>query len=183
MKIGRRIYYELATGNTILDTGERSGAVVETTVEQDCATYSALAEHVPSTVGCLQLEYGEYSQDFVSCNGYRIDISGETPSLLFSYPISEISESLMVYRSPLSRELVEQDRGLESSSARHSLCKTNVTIRPMFQIRGIANACITRFSNGESGITDIVDSYGMSQEDSDLVLAEIYASRPDIDLT
>jgi len=182
MQIGRRIYYELSTGNVILDTGERLGDVIETTTEQDRASYTALSERVPSTVGCLRLEYGEFAQNFAANNGYRVDISGETPSLLFSYPNSEISESLMVYHPPQSRELVEPDRVLEPSSARHSLCIGNVTIRPMFQIRVIANACITRFSNGESGITDIVDSYGMSQEDSDLVLAEIYASRPDIEL-
>ena len=52
--------------------------------------------------------------------------------------------------------------------------------KPMYQIRIIANACITRYNSGEREITDIVASYNMAQEDSDLVLAEIYAKRPDI---
>ena len=34
MQIGRRIYYDKTTGNVILDTGEREGHVVPTTVEQ-----------------------------------------------------------------------------------------------------------------------------------------------------
>ncbi len=50
----------------------------------------------------------------------------------------------------------------------------------MYKIRIIANACITRYNGGEREITDIVTSYNMAQEDSDLVPAEIYAKRPDI---
>lgn len=51
---------------------------------------------------------------------------------------------------------------------------------PMYKIRIIANACITRYNNGEGDIITIVDSYNLTQEDRDLVLAEIYAKRPDI---
>jgi len=50
----------------------------------------------------------------------------------------------------------------------------------MYQIRIIASACITRYNGGEREITGIVDSYGMAQEDRELVLAEICAKRPDI---
>jgi len=105
MQIGRKIYYDLATGNVIQDTGERSGSVFETTTAQDFVAYASLAERVPETVGCMQLEYGEYAQDFMECNGYRVDVSGETPSLLFSYP--ESPEQPHVFRPPLSEE-VEQ---------------------------------------------------------------------------
>ncbi|MCM3040719.1 hypothetical protein M3201_13530 [Paenibacillus motobuensis] len=84
MQIGKKIYFEKATGNVIVDTGERSGFVRETTQEEDFAAYQALAERVPDTVGCLQLEYGQYSQDFAECNGYRVN--PETLELEFSYP-------------------------------------------------------------------------------------------------
>ncbi|MFD1176896.1 hypothetical protein ACFQ3W_11370 [Paenibacillus puldeungensis] len=50
----------------------------------------------------------------------------------------------------------------------------------MYKIRIIANACITRYNGGEREIAHIVGSYNMVKEDSDLVLAEIYAKRPDI---
>ena len=109
MQIGRRIYYDLAIGNVLQDTGDRSGSVVETTTEQDFAAYTALAERVPETVGCLQLDYGEYAQDFAECNGYRVDVNGEIPSLLFSYPNPESPSEPPVYRKPLSDLIAEQD--------------------------------------------------------------------------
>lgn len=105
MQIGRRIYYELSTGNIILDTGERQGAVVPTTIEQDFQTYRALAERVPETVGVLELEFGQYAQDFAECSGYRVDVSGETPVLVFSYPDPNDPEAPPVYRKPLSEEI------------------------------------------------------------------------------
>ncbi|TMV49348.1 hypothetical protein FE783_12595 [Paenibacillus mesophilus] len=52
---------------------------------------------------------------------------------------------------------------------------------PMYKIRIIANACITRYDMGEREITDIVNSYNMATDDRNLVLAEIYAKRPDIE--
>ncbi len=112
MKIGRKIYYELETGNVIQNTGERSDVVVETTREQDFAFYVSLSERVPETVGCLQLEYGEYAQDFAECNGYRVDVSGETPSLLFSYPEPGEPGEQPVYRRPLSEQVAEQEQRL-----------------------------------------------------------------------
>lgn len=50
----------------------------------------------------------------------------------------------------------------------------------MYKIRIIARACITRYNNGEREITDIVDSYNLSADNRELVLAEIFAQRPDI---
>lgn len=64
MQIGRRIYYDKATGYVLQDTGERSGNVVETTVERDFTGYVALADRVPETVGVLQLQYGEHADHF-----------------------------------------------------------------------------------------------------------------------
>ncbi|GIQ70778.1 hypothetical protein DUZ99_01930 [Xylanibacillus composti] len=107
MQIGRRIYYDKTNGNVIQDTGERRGNVVETTIEQDFAAYVALAERVPETVGVLQMDYGQYAQDFAECNGYRVDVSGDEPRLLFSYPDLEEPEAPPVYRGPFS---VEVDR-------------------------------------------------------------------------
>jgi hypothetical protein len=82
MQIGRRIYYDKMTGNVIVDTGERSGCVVETTVEQDFQTYTALVERVPETVDWIQLEYGQFAQDFAACNRFCVDISGGEPTLV-----------------------------------------------------------------------------------------------------
>lgn len=49
-----------------------------------------------------------------------------------------------------------------------------------YKIRIIANACITRYDNGEGTITFIVGSYNLAPEDQTAVLAEIFAKRPDI---
>lgn len=105
MQIGRKIYYDLTTGNIILDTGERSGSVVETTLEQDFETYVSLSERNSNTIGHLQLEYGQYAEDFAQCNGYRVD--PVTQQVLFSYPDPTEPEKPPVYRPPLT-EQVEQ---------------------------------------------------------------------------
>jgi hypothetical protein len=107
MQIGRRIYYETITGNVILETGERTGDVVETTVQQDFSMYAELSERNPETVGVIQLAYGQYAQDFAACSGYRVDVSGETPTLVFSYPDPSQPDEPPVYRPPLSEELKE----------------------------------------------------------------------------
>lgn len=106
MQIGRRIYFDKLTGNVILDTGERQGDVVPTTVEQDFETYVALAQRVPETVGVLELEYGQYREDFAACNGYRVDVSGDEPKLVFSYPDPEAEpEDPPVYQPPLTEQV------------------------------------------------------------------------------
>lgn len=109
MNIGRKIYWDKATGNIVVDTGERSGFVRETTLDEDLTAYQALAERVPDTVGCLQLEYGQHGRDFAECNGYRIN--PETFELEFSYPDPGETEPTKptepVYRKPLSIEVDE----------------------------------------------------------------------------
>ncbi|WP_282939009.1 hypothetical protein [Paenibacillus sp. RC67] len=53
----------------------------------------------------------------------------------------------------------------------------------MPKIRIIANACLTRCDSGEGQIIPIVDSYNMSSEDRDLVLAQIHTKRPEMEET
>ncbi|RKN74991.1 hypothetical protein [Paenibacillus ginsengarvi] len=106
MQIGRRIYYDRATGDVVVDTGERSGSVVETTVEQDFAAYVSLAERVPDTVGMIQLEYGQYTQDFAEASSYRVDLSGDEPALEFQYRDPEGNPE-PEFRPPLSEEVAD----------------------------------------------------------------------------
>lgn len=80
MQIGRKIYYELATGNPIQDTGERQGSVIEMTTEEDFASYVALSQRVPSTVGCIQLAFGEQAANFAQYY-YHVDIT-QTPHVI-----------------------------------------------------------------------------------------------------
>ncbi|MNB67239.1 hypothetical protein D3C81_309240 [compost metagenome] len=111
MEIGRKIYYEKNTGNVIVDTGERSGMVVETTIEQDFELFTALAERVHETVGVLQLEYGQFSEDFAQSNGFRVNL--ETGKLEFSYRGNQPTdpEESPVYQAPLTQRVatLEED--------------------------------------------------------------------------
>jgi len=110
-KIGRKIYYDKSTGNIILDTGEKMGAVIETTIDQDFETYQALKERVRDTVGVIQLEFGQYAEDFAQCNGYRVN--PQTLELEFSYPDpNETEPQEPVYRKPLSEELEETKQAI-----------------------------------------------------------------------
>ncbi|MED4299739.1 hypothetical protein P9204_04405 [Geobacillus stearothermophilus] len=109
-KIGRKIYYDKTTGNVIVDTGEKMGTVVETTVDQDFETYQVLKERVRDTVGVIQLEYGQYAADFAQCNGYRVN--PETLEIEFSYPDPNQPEQEPVYQKPLSERLEETKQAI-----------------------------------------------------------------------
>lgn len=93
MKIGRKIYYEISTGDVILITPEKFSGIA-TTKEQDFAMYEALSCRVPESVGVVELEYGQYSSDFQICSAVRVDL--ETESLLFNYPVFEQPLSVLV---------------------------------------------------------------------------------------
>lgn len=105
MQVGRKIYYELSTGNVLVNTGERQGNVVETTKEQDFASFKELSERVPETVGVIELEYGQLSQDFAECNGVMVNLN--TGGLEFSYPVPSNPEAPQTYRQPLSVEVTD----------------------------------------------------------------------------
>lgn len=104
MEIGRKLYFEIATGNVLVDTGERSGFVVPTSIEDDILTYKKLSERNRDTFDVIEFEYGQYAQDFAESNGYRIN--PETKQIEFSYPDpNETEPSEPVYQVPLSEEV------------------------------------------------------------------------------
>lgn len=110
-QIGRKIYYDKATGNVILDTGEMVGFVTPTTIDQDFETYQALKERVRDTVGVIQLEFGQYAEDFAQCNGYRVN--PQTLELEFSYRDPNATEPQEpVYQKPLSEKLEENKQAI-----------------------------------------------------------------------
>lgn len=102
-KIGRRIFYDITTGNIVFDKGEMLGSVIATTIEQDIATYTALSERNRDTFDVLELPYGAYSQDFRECNGYRVNV--ETKTLEFSYHNSNEQTAEQPYQAPLSEKV------------------------------------------------------------------------------
>lgn len=88
MQIGRKIYYEKSTGNVILDTSEREGSVVGTTTEQDFASYVALSQRVPETVGVIQRPFGQDREKF-GIYAYHVDPVAE--AIIWGEPFTPYS--------------------------------------------------------------------------------------------
>lgn len=102
-QIGRRIFYEKNTGNVVLDTGEKFGSVVATTIAQDYENYAVLRGR--ENLGTIDLEYGEFTQDFAEANGVRVSL--ETGQLEFNYPDTNDPEAPPIFETPLSTEVGE----------------------------------------------------------------------------
>lgn len=100
MQIGRRIYYDNTTGNVIYDSGEVSGDVRRVSVEDEVKYIKALRDRVRESFDYIELEYGEFSQDFAECTSYKVDV--ESKEVLFNY---EKVEREPVYKAPLSVEV------------------------------------------------------------------------------
>lgn len=103
--IGKKIYYDINTGEVLLIMPEMGGEYRETTFEEDYNTYKVLNERLINTIGCIQLECGQYAEDFAQCNGYRVN--PETLELEFSYPDPNQPEAPQVFRKPLTEEVEE----------------------------------------------------------------------------
>ena len=104
MKIGKRIYFDTQTGEIILDTGERSGHVVPTTVERDIEVFRQLSERNRNTFDYIELEYGQYREDFLHATSYRVN--PKTRELVFSYDkIEEEEETEPIYQEPLTEKV------------------------------------------------------------------------------
>ena len=100
MRIGKRIYFDIETGNIILDTGERVGAVVKTTIEQDITSYKVLNERNRESYDYIELEYGQYAQEFTEASGYKVN--PETKELEFSHPDPNQPDEPQIYHRALS---------------------------------------------------------------------------------
>jgi 16S rRNA U1498 N3-methylase RsmE len=83
--VGRKIYYELTTGDPILIVPEKHGQnAINTTKEQDFQMYDVLTARNPDAIGLIQLEYGQYSAEFQSARS--VHVNPETQELQFEYP-------------------------------------------------------------------------------------------------
>jgi len=122
MSIGRKVYYELATGDVILTTLEKaSETATNTTKEQDFEIYDVLQARNPDTVGVIQLEFGQYQSEFQTAKSYKVNL--ETNELVFEYPtyeppLTEQIERLKRENLSLKEEntaLKEQQKELQTS--------------------------------------------------------------------
>ena len=82
--VGRKIYFERQTGNVVLDTGERAGEVVETTVDEDFAMYAALQIYQRDAIEVLQLPYGAWAEEFTK---YTYSINPLSRTINWGVPI------------------------------------------------------------------------------------------------
>lgn len=111
----RRIYYDKFSGDKLIEVSFL-GYIATTTVDQDIATFTALSERNRESFGVLELEYGQYAQDFAECNGYRVN--PETKELEFSYPDPNEPEAPPVFQEPLTKQIEQLDkRQLETENA------------------------------------------------------------------
>jgi len=113
VNIGRKIYFNIFTGDKIIDTGEREYSQ-PTTVEQDITIYKELSERNRETFDFIQLDYGEHYQDFIDCIGYKVNTT--TKELEFIYPDLSNPEAPQQPRRPLSEEVNELKQAIAELS-------------------------------------------------------------------
>lgn len=112
-QIGRRIYYDPATGEVLVDTGERAGFVVETPVEEDFALYDRLQGKTQQDVGCLRFPFGHMAEQFGTCTNYKVDPVSEemvfdfTPIAIPEAPTGPTLEELQQRKAELERQIAD----------------------------------------------------------------------------
>lgn len=82
MQIGRKIYYEKTNGVIIWDKGEMEGDVRETTFEEDCGVMPVLTLIDSNQLGILQLNFGDYQEEFLTCRGCKINPITNLPEFI-----------------------------------------------------------------------------------------------------
>lgn len=122
MQIGRKIYYEILTGNVIYLTESRSGNAIETTTEQDFVMYAALHAYVPETVGCIQLDYGQYEDKF---GLYHYSVNKDTGAIVWG---DKINPDISDPKPTLEQQLIDlKQQNLTIMSALAELYETVAT--------------------------------------------------------
>jgi hypothetical protein len=130
LEIGRRIFYDLVTGNILADSGERSGNVKETQISDDFASYKNLNERSPQSVGIIQLEFDQLSQDFLKCNGYRVN--PDTKTLEFTYPDPNIPPTPPVFQKPLTEQMKDVKEKLARTE--QALSDSSMTTQQLLEL-------------------------------------------------
>lgn len=100
--LGRRLYYQLNTGIIVYDTGERVGEnIVDSTIEEDFMYALELRNKDIEQIGILQLEAGQYSDEFSEAVSYRVN--PETKQLEFGYELNPMqNEFQKPYKNQIS---------------------------------------------------------------------------------
>ena len=103
--VGRKVYFDIITGEVLVVTSEMEGDVLGTTVEQDINIYKVLSERNIDSFDVIELEFGEYAKDFMSSNKYSVNV--DTKELLFNYPNPNDPDEEPIFRKSLGEEVEE----------------------------------------------------------------------------
>ena len=103
MNVGRTIFFDRASGDIIVDTQEKLGSASFRDVSYYLTRYTRLIELERDSFDFIELEYGQYAQDFAECNGYRVNPG--TKELEFSYPDPNEPEQPPVFQKALSEQI------------------------------------------------------------------------------
>lgn len=90
MEIGRRIYYDVQTGDILLDAGEREGDVRVTTIDEDVLEIEVLSALPRESFDVVELPFGSLREQFLSCKSFKINVISK--EIEFIYP--EVGESV-----------------------------------------------------------------------------------------
>ncbi len=104
IRVGRKIFYDKATGEILVNVPSQEGQQV-----YDAAgliqVYPTLRERDPESYGVIDLEFGQYEEDFAQATHCRVNL--DTLTLEFSYPDPNEPEAPPVFRKPLTQEIEE----------------------------------------------------------------------------
>lgn len=112
MQIGRKIFFDKLTGEKLVEVGKREDAVMETTVEYDITCYNVLSERNRDTFDVIELEYGQYDEEFLVSSGYRVN--PDTKELEFSHS-DPVVPSPEVFEKPLTDQIKEMSNRVEDT--------------------------------------------------------------------
>ncbi|WP_201264968.1 hypothetical protein [Brevibacillus reuszeri] len=106
-RVGRRIYADKTSGAVLADTGEPIvySPLGRPSIESDFEAFYVLQGRDPESVIILELEPGQYAEDFAQADGYRVN--PETLTLEFSYRDPNNPETPPVPTPPLTAQVAE----------------------------------------------------------------------------
>jgi hypothetical protein len=101
-----RAYYDKLTGNGLICYAFTNELYRIPTFEEDYQSFIDLSKRNADTIGWIDFENGEYYQDFMQSNAFRVN--PQTLELEFSYPDPNATEPQEpVYQKPLTEQIEE----------------------------------------------------------------------------
>lgn len=100
---GRIVFYDVDNGQILIIVPSMKGMAKPKTPEEYIANYSILKDRERSSFDYIQLEYGQYDQDFFESSSQMVD--SETKELKFYFPDSDDGETEIQPQKPLTEQI------------------------------------------------------------------------------